>query len=57
VPIRSIRKASSILGCIRKNINSKLTEVVIPLYSVLVRHMWSAVSSFGVSSTREIWIN
>ncbi|RMC02148.1 hypothetical protein DUI87_21315 [Hirundo rustica rustica] len=44
-----------ILGCTRKNIASKSREMILSLDSALVRHIWSAVSSSGLLSTRETW--
>lgn len=39
------KKASSLLGCIRENIASRLTEVKLPLCSALVTHRLRAVPS------------
>lgn len=44
-----------ILG-IRKCIPPRSGEVILPLYSVLVRHRWIAGSSAGVSNMGESWI-
>jgi len=47
------KKVDSILGCIMKNIiSSGSKEVILPLYSTLVRHNWSARSHSGLPSTR-----
>lgn len=43
------------LGCIRKSVASRLWQVIFPLYSALVRHIWSAVSSSEAPCTRDTW--
>jgi len=48
------KKVDSLLGCIRQHLASTMGEVILPLHSVLERHFWSAVSSAGLPSTREI---
>jgi len=47
-------KINSLLGCIRQSVASNLREMSLPLYSDLVRYMWSAGSSAGLPSTRKI---
>lgn len=40
-------------GCIRKGISSRSREVILHLWSVLMRPIWSAGSDSGFPSTRE----
>jgi len=42
--------SNSFLGCIRK---SSLREVILSLYSVLLKHTWSAGSSTGLPSRKK----
>lgn len=49
------KKAASVLGTIMKSTASRSEEVILTLYSAQVRHIWSAVSSSELLSTRETW--
>jgi len=45
------KKANSTPGCAA----SRLREEIMPLYSPLVRHIWSAGSDPGLPSPRQGW--
>lgn len=42
------KKVEYILGCIRKSVDSRIGQVIL-LYCAVVRHIWSAGSSAGLS--------
>ncbi|TRZ18090.1 hypothetical protein HGM15179_008998 [Zosterops borbonicus] len=42
------KAVSGILGCIKKSIASRSKEVILPLFSALVRHIWNSVSNSGL---------
>jgi len=49
------RKVNSILSFFKKSITDKLREVILPLYSALVRHTWGDGSGSGLPTTRETY--
>jgi len=47
------KQAKSILGCIRQSMVSKSREMILPLYSALVRNIWSSGSGAELPSRRK----
>jgi len=47
------KEANRLLVCIRQSTASRSVEVIPTLFSVLLRHIWSAVPSAGLPGTRE----
>ena len=50
------RKAKCVLGCVKKEVASREREVVVPLYSALVRpHLEYCIQAWGLQYRKE-WV-
>jgi len=53
--VLTAQKANCILGCIKRSMPSRSREVILPLYSSLLRPPGSPASSSGALSTGKTW--
>lgn len=50
-----IFQCNCILGCLRRSTASRLREQILPLFPVLVKHIWTAGSSSRILSSSKKW--
>lgn len=48
------KDANGVLGCIRKSTADSSKEAILSLYSVLAKHIWSALSCSGLPGEKKI---